>query len=83
MTSIENLTIDYFSFNVELRPMVIIKPDKEESILHEDFAKGLEDVKIPVVNAVDDEKMPSVIILILIKCIKFNILDDISCKTLC
>lgn len=50
-----------FSFDLELRPTVIVKPAKDEFILHEDFAKGLEDVKIPVINAVDNEKMPSVI----------------------
>lgn len=49
-----------FTFVPEIRPHVIVKPYCESIVLEKDYANGLEDVKIPVVNAVDNEKTPAV-----------------------
>lgn len=64
MTKNEHLTIDLFSFNTELRVNVISKPYTSESVLSKDFSNGNEDVPIPVVNAIDQENIPKVKIII-------------------
>uniref|UniRef100_A0A915EN98 Histone-lysine N-methyltransferase eggless n=1 Tax=Ditylenchus dipsaci TaxID=166011 RepID=A0A915EN98_9BILA len=58
-TNTKNLTIDLFSFDVDIRECLLALPASNSHILLDDFANALEDVKIPVVNAVDSQKVPN------------------------
>uniref|UniRef100_A0A914YTT3 Uncharacterized protein n=1 Tax=Panagrolaimus superbus TaxID=310955 RepID=A0A914YTT3_9BILA len=47
------IPIFYFNFNPNIRPEILCKEFYPESLIDTDYALGMEDVPIPVVNAVD------------------------------
>uniref|UniRef100_A0A914C5X8 Uncharacterized protein n=1 Tax=Acrobeloides nanus TaxID=290746 RepID=A0A914C5X8_9BILA len=60
-TKCETLSIDNFTFKIEIRPNMLVKGDREvATVVLDDFARGLEDVKIAVLNAVNDENFPNI-----------------------
>uniref|UniRef100_A0A914C4Y3 Uncharacterized protein n=1 Tax=Acrobeloides nanus TaxID=290746 RepID=A0A914C4Y3_9BILA len=57
-TKIDTLSIENFTFSLDVRPQVLAFSDKKH-VICEDFSLGKEDVKIPVVNALNNEEKPN------------------------
>jgi hypothetical protein len=60
-TKQEILTIDMFTFDMEIRPEVLAGAPSPDVVICEDFSQKMEDVPISVVNAVDKAQMPSMV----------------------
>jgi hypothetical protein len=59
------LAIDNFVFDEQIRVHILAKHGIEDTLICKDYSNGLEQMPICVVNAVNNEGLPDVYILVL------------------